>query len=143
MMKIAVTGANSSVGQNLLEQLKTKANINVVAGVRNEKAFASLPQAKSIKPQIIAYDDLGSLQATMTDADCVIHLAGILIETKHSNYASANIAATAAVIALASLFCINCLFSETMTFLKIYCFMSRPFVINHDIPIIVYKSSIP
>ena len=101
MMKIAVTGANSSVGQNLLEQLKTKADINVVAGVRNEKAFASLPQAKSIKPQIIAYDDLGSLQATMTDADCVIHLAGILIETKHSNYASANIAATAAVVAAA------------------------------------------
>ena len=101
MMKNAVTGANSSVGQNLLEQLKTKADINVVAGVRNEKAFASLPQAKSIKPQIIAYDDLGSLQATMTDADCVIHLAGILIETKHSNYASANIAATAAVVAAA------------------------------------------
>jgi len=31
-------------------------------------------------------------------ADCVIHLAGILIENKHSNYASANVDATAAVV---------------------------------------------
>ncbi|NKB35490.1 MAG: NAD(P)H-binding protein [Pseudomonadales bacterium] len=97
-MKIAVTGANSSVGQNLLEQLKSNPETQVVAGVRNEKAFASLPQAESIIPQKIAYDDALSLQAAMTDADCVIHLAGILIETKHSNYASANVAATAAVI---------------------------------------------
>ena len=102
-MKIAVTGANSSVGQNLLERLKTKVDIDVVAGVRNEKAFAFLPQSESIKPQIIAYDDLKSLQAAMTDADCVIHLAGILIETKHSNYASANVAATAAVVEAAQM----------------------------------------
>ena len=42
-----------------------------------------------------------------------------------------------------SLFCTYCLFSETTTFLIIYCFISKPFVINHDIPAMVYKSSIP
>lgn len=98
MNKIAVTGANSSVGQNLLELLKNSPDINIVAGVRNEKAFSSLPSADSIQPQIIAYDKPDTLESAMAGADCVIHLAGILIETKHSNYASANVAATAAVV---------------------------------------------
>lgn len=97
-MKIAVTGANSSVGQNLLEQLKSEENITIAAGVRSERAFSSLPQAAGIQPKLIAYDNAESLAAAMIDADCVIHLAGILIETKHSNYASANVAATAAVV---------------------------------------------
>jgi uncharacterized protein YbjT (DUF2867 family) len=97
-MKIAVTGANSSVGQNLLELLKDEAEITIAAGVRSERAFSSLPQASTIQPHIIAYDNSASLEAAMTDADCVIHLAGILIESKHSNYASANVAATAAVV---------------------------------------------
>ena len=98
MTKIAVTGANSSVGQNLLDQLKNSADIQVAAGVRNEKAFASLPTSDSINPHIISYDDTASLESAMAGADCVIHLAGILIESKHSNYASANVAATAAVV---------------------------------------------
>lgn len=98
MKKIAVTGANSSVGQNLLDLLKNNSDIHIVAGVRNEKAFSSLPKADSIQPQIIAYDKPDTLEAAMADTDCVIHLAGILIETKHSNYASANVAATAAVV---------------------------------------------
>ncbi len=98
MTRIAVTGANSSVGQNLLEKLKASADVQVVAGVRNEKAFASVPTADSITPQIIAYDNAESLETAMAGADCVVHLAGILIESKHSNYASANVAATAAVV---------------------------------------------
>ena len=92
-MKIAITGANSSVGQNLLELLKDEAEITIAAGVRSERAFSSLPQASTIQPHIIAYDNSASLEAAMTDADCVIHLAGILIESKHSNYASANVIA--------------------------------------------------
>lgn len=98
MIKIAVTGANSSVGQNLLQKLKNSSDINIIAGVRNEKAFSSLPSSDSIKPQIIAYDKPETLETAMSGVDCVVHLAGILIETKHSNYASANVAATAAVV---------------------------------------------
>ena len=98
MTKIAVTGANSSVGQNLLNQLKSSADMHVAAGVRNEKAVATLPASDSIKPHIISYGNTASLESAMADADCVIHLAGILIESKQSNYASANVAATAAVV---------------------------------------------
>ena len=97
-MKISITGANSSVGINLLSHLSEKEGIETVAGVRSESAFASLPKSASISPAIIAYDNPESLKQALAGADCLIHLAGILIENKHSNYASANVAATAAVV---------------------------------------------
>jgi NADH dehydrogenase len=97
-MKIVITGANSSVGKNLLKQLSDNPEVTVIAGVRSKSAFASLPTGSSIVPRVIAYDDQPGLTDTLQGADCVIHLAGILIESKHSNYASANVAATEAVL---------------------------------------------
>ena len=97
-MKVAITGANSSVGKNLLVRLSKEEDITIVAGVRNEKVIPELPKSPAIKPTIINYDDIKSLETALDGADIVIHLAGILIETKHSNYANANIAATAAIV---------------------------------------------
>lgn len=97
-MKIAITGANSSVGKNLLAQLATLPDIEIIAGVRSKSAFESLPKAASITPTVVSYDDVDSLASVLSGAECVIHLAGILIETKHSNYASANVAATETVV---------------------------------------------
>ena len=97
-MKVAITGANSSVGKNLLVRLSKDEDITIVAGVRNEKVIPELPKSPAIKPTIINYDDIKSLEKALDGADIVIHLAGILIETKHSNYANANIAATAAIV---------------------------------------------
>ena len=97
-MKVAITGANSSVGKNLLVRLSKEEDITIVAGVRNEKVIPELPKSPAIKPTIINYDDIKSLEKALDGADTVIHLAGILIETKHSNYANANIAATAAIV---------------------------------------------
>ena len=97
-MKVAITGANSSVGKNLLVRLSKEEDITIVAGVRNEKVIPELPKSPAIKPTVINYDDIKSLQKALDGADIVIHLAGILIETKHSNYANANIAATASIV---------------------------------------------
>jgi uncharacterized protein YbjT (DUF2867 family) len=97
-MKVAITGANSSVGKNLLVRLSKEKDITIVAGVRSEKVIPELPKSPAIKPTIIDYDDIKSLEKALDGADTVIHLAGILIETKHSNYANANIAATAAIV---------------------------------------------
>ena len=97
-MKVAITGANSSVGKNLLVRLSKEEEITIVAGVRNEKVIPELPKSPAIKPTVINYDDIKSLEKALDGADIVIHLAGILIETKHSNYANANIAATAAIV---------------------------------------------
>ena len=97
-MKVAITGANSSVGKNLLVRLSKEEDITIVAGVRNENVIPELPKSPAIKPTVINYDDIKSLEKALDGADIVIHLAGILIETKHSNYANANIAATAAIV---------------------------------------------
>ena len=97
-MTIAVTGANSSVGQNLLAHLADRGDVRVIAGVRSERAAASLPASPRITTRVISYGDVGGLAATLEGASCVVHLAGILIESKASTYASANVDTTAAVV---------------------------------------------
>ena len=102
-MKLCITGANSSVGRNLLGHLAACTDIQITACVRSRRAFPDLPQAAHITATCIAYDDAAALGAALQGAECVIHLAGILLETRHSNYASANVAATAAVVDAARL----------------------------------------
>ena len=102
-MKLCVTGANSSVGQNLLRHLSRNHEVEVIAGIRSRQAMAVLPTADNITAITLAYDNHESLLKAMQGADCVIHLAGILIESKASNYASANVAATSAVVRAAKI----------------------------------------
>ena len=96
-MKIAVTGANSSVGKNLLGHLAA-ANHHINAAVRSERAFTDLPRHELITPCTIDYQDPDSVASAVKECDALIHLAGILIESRHSNYATANVAATEAVV---------------------------------------------
>ena len=97
-MKIAITGANSSVGKNLLTQINNDLSLEAVAGVRSESAFASLPSSERIDPRTISYDDVADLSMAFQNCSAVVHLAGILIESKHSKYEAANVDATAAVV---------------------------------------------
>jgi len=99
-MKIAITGANSSVGQNLLSHIVALDDISAIAGVRSQRAISTLPESPSIEPRIISYDNIDELAGILEGASCVVHLAGILIENNKNNstYASANVAATAAVV---------------------------------------------
>ena len=101
-MKIVVTGANSSVGQNLLRHCTNAVDIDVIAGVRSERAFSVLPNSSAITPRVISYGDPSDLTEALKGSNCVVHLAGILIESKHTNYATANIAATEAVVKAAN-----------------------------------------
>ncbi|MYF01018.1 MAG: NAD(P)H-binding protein [Gammaproteobacteria bacterium] len=95
-MRIAVTGANSSVGLRLLAHA-ADAGIAVNAGVRSESALRSLPSHDLISPRIISYREPDSLDALLDDCGSVVHLAGILIPGKHTNYREANVDATASV----------------------------------------------
>ena len=97
-MTIAVTGANSSVGKNLLTHVADRGDVRVIAGVRSERTAASLPSSSQITTRVISYEDVSELAATLKGASCLVHLAGILIESKTSTYASANVATTAAVV---------------------------------------------
>ena len=96
-MTIAVMGANSSVGLNLLAHVVAAGDLDAIAGVRSERAAASLPTSPRITPRLISYDDVDGLAAALDGVSCVVHLAGILIEWPGSNYASSNVGTAAAV----------------------------------------------
>ena len=97
-MHIAVTGANSSVGKVLLRHVAGQNDLLARAGVRTSQAVATLPRFSAVTPCVIRYDDRDSLTALLTGVRCLVHLAGILIESKHSNYQTANVDATRAAV---------------------------------------------
>jgi NADH dehydrogenase len=97
-LNIAITGANSGVGQALLRQLDSCADVHVVACVRSASAAAGLPASSRVSARAIDYGDAGGLASALSGARCVVHLAGILIESPRSTYQTANVAATQAVV---------------------------------------------
>ena len=97
-MKIALTGANSSVGTNLLAQAASQPALSFIAGVRSPSALEALPKSEQIEGRCISYSDTTALATSLTGADCVVHLAGILIEGKQTKYRDANVDATRAVV---------------------------------------------
>ncbi len=99
---IAITGANSAVGRALLKQLLGQDDIRVVAGARHQKALAGLPRAPHITPAVISYDRPDSLKAALDNIGCVVHLAGVLIESRTSDYDTANVGTTRALVKAAT-----------------------------------------
>lgn len=97
-MNIAITGANSSVGNILLRRLAERGDIQVVAFVRSARAIADLPASPAISARAIDYADGDGLAGTLRGAGCVVHLAGILFESAASSYQTANVDATQAVV---------------------------------------------
>jgi len=94
---IAVTGANSSVGLSLLEHLAGADDSDVVAVVRSERAAASIPRSPRISTHVVPYEDHEALAGALAGAECLVHLAGILIEWPGTSYESANVGTAAAV----------------------------------------------
>ena len=99
-MRIAITGANSSVGKALLSHILTQQadDLEVRAGVRTEQAVMTLPTGRAVTPCVIRYSDFDSLRPFLEGVNCVVHLAGILIESKHSSYETANVEVARAVV---------------------------------------------
>jgi NADH dehydrogenase len=95
---IAITGANSAVGQNLLRHIAGRSDIRAVACVRSARAAATLPASSSITPCVIDYGDREGLASALAGIGCAVHLAGILMEGPGSSYELANVDATRAVM---------------------------------------------
>lgn len=102
---VAITGANSAVGRALLGQLVEqdadhagRDALRVVAVVRREAALEHLPHSPRIAPRVVPYDDPERLVETLTGADCVVHLAGILFESPTSSYRTGNVESTRALV---------------------------------------------
>ena len=96
-MQIAVTGANSSVGKILLRHVAAQDDIDVVAGVRAQRAVETLPTSPRITPRVIRYER-DALTPVFEGVSCVVHLAGILFESKTTTYRTANVEATEVVV---------------------------------------------
>ena len=97
-MRIAITGANSSVGKVLLRHVLRQDDLEARAAVRTKEAVATLPRAPGITPCVIRFDDRDTLAALLDGVNCLVHLAGILIENKHSTYQTANVDAAQAIV---------------------------------------------
>lgn len=96
--RIVVTGANGSVGKNLLAHASESADLDVVAVVRSERAAAALPARTGLEVRVVAADDVDELARTMAGASSLVHLSGILIENRTASYEQANVAATATAV---------------------------------------------
>jgi len=97
VVTIDVTGANRSVGLVLFEHLLERTDAHLIACVRSDRAAAALPTSSRLTVRVVPYEDAEGLAEALTGADCVVHLAGILIEWKGTSYESANVATAAAV----------------------------------------------
>lgn len=92
-MRIVVTGANGGVGKNLLAHASADGGVASVAVVRSERAAASLRGLAGVEVRLVS-DDAGELAGVIAGASSVVHLTGILIESRTSTYEQANVAAT-------------------------------------------------
>jgi uncharacterized protein YbjT (DUF2867 family) len=99
-MKVAITGANSAIGQAILRRSEEESEpISFTAAVRSERAAGQLPPLPDgCRVAYITYDDPESLRSAFTDAHSVVHLAGLLIERPGSSYQQANVETTGAVV---------------------------------------------
>ena len=93
-MRVVVTGANGSVGKNLLAHASQNGNVDIVAAVRSERAAAALPARRGVEVRVVSADDVDDLARTLAGASSLVHLSGILIESRTASYAQANVAAT-------------------------------------------------
>ena len=96
--RIAVVGANSAVGTALLAQVAAGDALDAVAAVRRPEVVGALPQSPRISPRVVDYRRSDDLTDAFAGAGAVVHLAGILFESRTSDYRSGNVAVTRAVV---------------------------------------------
>lgn len=94
-----MTGANGSVGRNLLARAIESADFDVIAAVRSERAAAALPAHSTVEVRVVPADDVDALARAMAGASSLVHLSGILIESRAASYEQANVAATETAVA--------------------------------------------
>lgn len=98
---VAITGANSAVGKALLAHIADRDTMRAVALVRREAALEDLPRSPRIASCVVTYEQPERLAEMLAGADCVVHLAGILFESRTTSYRTGNVESTRALVAAA------------------------------------------
>lgn len=101
---LVVTGANGQLGRALLAELAQVGSPAVRALVRSTRAAESI-RALALLPapdiQVVDYTDSEAMTRALAGAHAVVHLVGILKETRDARYADAH-EATCRALALAA-----------------------------------------
>lgn len=100
-MKVIITGANSAVGLAILRYASGEKTAGTfIAAVRSANAEQQIRSAFGNLAGVfrISYGDPATLDAAFCGASAVVHLAGILVEQRHSTYEQANVESTRAVV---------------------------------------------
>ncbi len=100
-MKFAISGANSSVGRNLLGHIAARSEFSAVSVVRSDRAAATLPAGPNLGWEVLDYSDAARLAAVFEGVSVLVHLAGVLFEGPGASYAEANVETTRAVASAA------------------------------------------
>jgi NADH dehydrogenase len=102
-VRAVVTGANSAIGRAIVARALERAGVELVAAVRSERAAAQLPAMPAGRGQvaIVDYAAPAALTGACAGARALLHLPGLLIETRESPYEQANVATTRIAIAAA------------------------------------------
>ena len=97
--RVLVTGANGVLGRQLLRTVSQGAGraAAVVRSAAAAETVASLPEQARPETHVVDYGDVEGLTKAFAGRDLIVHLVGILKESKRSRYAAAHEQATAAV----------------------------------------------
>ena len=82
----------------MLAQVAAGGALDAVAAVRRPEVVGGLPQSPRISPRVVDYRRTDDLADAFAGAGAVVHLAGILFESRTSDYRSGNVEVTRAVI---------------------------------------------
>ena len=100
-MRIVITGANGHIGRRLIGRLSTELpGSEIVALVRSTKAAETI-RVNGLKAEIhvVDYADASAIRAAVGSCDVVVHLVGIIKETKNNTFQQAHETACAALLA--------------------------------------------
>ena len=82
----------------MLAQVAAGGALDAVAAVRRPEVVGGLPQSPRISPRVVDYRRTDDLADAFAGAGAVVHLAGILFESRTSDYRSGNVEVTRAVV---------------------------------------------
>jgi NADH dehydrogenase len=99
--RLVVTGANGALGGVLLERGAARGDVELVALARSAQAAAALPSLPRVRVVQVDWRDASGLAAACAGATAVVHLAGILLETREKSYEVANVLTTRLALAAA------------------------------------------
>ncbi|MCB1645103.1 MAG: NAD(P)H-binding protein [Pseudomonadales bacterium] len=99
---MVITGANGHLGQRMLQTWRD--SFDLVALVRSEGAMAQLTNAtgQGVTVAVVDYADADTLRPFLDQADCLVHLSGIIKQSARNTFTQAHEDTARAVAAAAA-----------------------------------------